>query len=156
MKQGKVFEKWVYWSNYMISHLGIHNQKKQMCDDFPHSWAASSWLKVLKSSQVGPNWFKSHDVGSGKRLSVAKMLALWLLLGTHTLSSRTESAGVRPLHWVIKASSLERTALRLRVSASEDVSRNPTHGQQRSGWCLSERKGSDLWGNCPVVKSEFE
>lgn len=37
------------------------------------------------------------------------MLALWLLLGTHTLSSRTESAGVRPLHWVIRASSLERT-----------------------------------------------
>lgn len=98
---------------------------KQMCDVFPHVWTASSWLKVhfitCRSKLIQVSW-----CGSGKRLSGAKMLALWLLLGTHTLSSRTESAGVRPLHWVIRTSSLERTAWRLRVYASEDVSRTYT------------------------------
>ena len=133
-------------------HLFRNSQpNKQMCDDFPHFLLpASSWLKVLKSSQVGPNWFKSHDVAACAlrlpkcwRFGYCLELTCWVP-ARKVLEFDHCIGWSGPLHW------------RGRRCPQVRIWVEPTHGQQRSRWCLSERKDSDLWGNPPVVKSEFE
>lgn len=154
MKQGKVFEKWVYWSNYMISFLGIHNQINR-CVMFSHMFERLHLGSRCISSHVGPNWFKSHDVAAASAFPVPKCwrfgycleLTRWVparkvLEFDHCIGSSG------PLHWRGRLGDWGCTQVRMWVE--------PTHGQQRSRWCLSERKDSDLWGKPPVVKSEFE